>query len=174
MKNLKSIFFILLALFINHTIMAQSYFMETYPDVWQRATNYTLEVAEAMPAETYDFKPTEYSMTFREQLTHVVQNLSFLSGMITGNREDFFKHKRPEELTKQEVYTVLKAALGYVGKLIKETEDPVLREIIEFRGEKMPKENIFYLMRDHVAHHRAQAILYLRMNEIEAPAYRGW
>jgi uncharacterized damage-inducible protein DinB len=50
----------------------------------------------------------------------------------------------------------------------------MLREEIEFGGVKMPKGTIFYLMRHHATHHRAQAILYLRMNGIEAPDYRGW
>lgn len=154
--------------------MAQSYFKEAYPDVWQRATNYTLEVAEAMPASKYGFKPMEESMTFHEQLTHVVLNLSSLSSLITGDRPDFFKGKEPEALTKEEINAVLSETLRYVSQLVEEVDEQTLREIIKFREEKMPKENIFYLMRDHTAHHRAQAILYLRMNRIEAPKYRGW
>ena len=73
------------------------------------------------------------------------------------------------------VYAVARSqTFGYVGRLIEAVDDQKLGEEIEFGGVKMPKENIFYLMRDHATHHRAQAILYLRMNGVEAPRYRGW
>lgn len=154
--------------------MAQSFFHEEYPEVWQRATDYTLEVAAAMPADKYSFRPTEESMLFHTQMTHLAQNLSYLTSQITGERPDFFKGKEPEKLSKEEVCAVLKEAFGYVNRLIEEVDDAKLREEIEFGGVKMPKENIFYLMRDHATHHRAQAILYLRMNGVDAPNYRGW
>ena len=154
--------------------MAQSYFHDEYPNVWKRATSYTLEVAEAMPSEKYNFRPTEESMTFQEQLVHLVQNLSFLSGRITGEQTDFFKGERPEALTKQEANTVLREAFLYVGYLIEHVDDKTLWDTIEFGGEKMHKENLFYLMRDHTTHHRAQAVLYLRLNGVKAPLYKGW
>lgn len=174
MKVFKSaLCFLLFCCFHNYS-MAQTYFKEEYGKVWQRATDYTLEVAAAMPAEQWAFKPTEESMTFHEQLAHLVHNLSFLSGRITGNRPDFVVDKDLQALNKEELYTVLKAAFSYVGHLITEVDDQTLKESIEFGGEKMPKENIFYLMRDHATHHRGQAILYLRMNGVKAPSYRGW
>ena len=174
MKLLKTALFILLAFLISHPIMAQSYFKKEYPEVWHRAKDYTLEVAAAMPADQYCFKPSEESMSFHTQLTHLAQNLSFLSGQITGDRPDFFKGKVPEKLSKEEVCSILKEAFDYVSRLLEEVDEQELRKEIEFGGVKMPKENIFYLMRDHATHHRAQAILYLRMNGLEAPNYRGW
>jgi uncharacterized damage-inducible protein DinB len=174
MKVLESVLCLLMVCLIHHNSMAQAYFKNEYPSVWQRATDYTLEVAAAMPAEKWAFKPTAESMAFQEQLVHLVQNLSFLSGHITGSRPDFFKGKDPQALSKQELSQILQEAFGYVGRLIAEVDDQTLQESIEFGGEKMPKENIFYLMRDHATHHRAQAILYLRMNGVEAPNYRGW
>lgn len=155
-------------------LMAQSYFRTDYPMVWQRAAEYTLEVAAAMPAEKYDFKPTPESMTFRGQMVHTAQNLSFLSDKITGERPDFFEGQDPDLLTKEEVSAILRRAFDYVALLIRETDDDTLHEQIEFREETMSKENIFYLMRNHVTHHRAQAIVYLRMNDADIPGYRGW
>ena len=174
MKLTYRTFFFLIAFFVQYHVVGQSYFRKDYPDVWQRATDYTLEVAAAMPASKYGFSPMQESMTFQEQLTHLVLNLSFLSGLITGERPDFFRGRKPEILSKEEVGIVLKEAFGHVGQLIKEIDAQVLQEGIDFGGEKLRKEGIFYLMRDHVTHHRAQAILYLRMNKVEAPAYRGW
>lgn len=113
-------------------------------------------------------------MTFHEQLVHVVRNLTSLSNLIADNHPDVFNGKNPDSFTKDELFSALQQSFSYVSKLIEEIENKSLQETIDFRGEKMTKENIFYLMRDHTAHHRAQAILYLRMNGIDAPKYRGW
>lgn len=160
--------------FLYNCAMAQSYFQTEYQAVWQRARDYTLEVAEAMPASKYAFKPIEESMTFHEQLVHIARNLASLSSQITGVRQDFFHGNNPDLLTKEQLSEILQESFSYVSKLIEEIDDQTLQESIDFRGVKMPKENIFYLMRDHASHHRAQAILYLRMNGIDAPKYRGW
>ena len=155
-------------------LMAQSYFRTDYPSVWQRTAEYTLEVAAAMPAEKYDFRPAPESMTFRRQMVHIAQNLAFLSDKITGERPDFLDGKEPDLLTREEVSTLLNRAFDHVARLIRKIDDNTLHEQIEFRGETMTKENIFYLMRNHVTHHRAQAIVYLRMNDADIPGYRGW
>jgi uncharacterized damage-inducible protein DinB len=165
---------ILLCTLIHHFASGQGYFRTEYPAVWQRATEYTLEVAEAMPANKYGFTPKNESMSFQGQMVHLIQNLSFLSGQITGTRPDFFDGANPDLLSKENVTALVRKSLGYVGELIKTTDEKTLRERISFAGENMPKENIFYLMRDHMTHHRAQAILYLRLNGIEPPKYRGW
>lgn len=171
---MKILLFLLLGLLLQNIALGQSYFQKDFPVVWQRASSYTLEVAEAMPAERYGFKPAGESMRFQEQLVHLIQNLSFLSGQVTGTRPDFLRGKDPEFLSKAEVSAGLQQALQHVRGLIQTTDEKTLRENITFGGEQMPKENIFYLMRDHMTHHRAQAILYLRLNGIEPPNYRGW
>lgn len=86
MKLSKTALFILLAFLLPHNIIAQFYFKKNYLEVWKRATDYTMEVAVAMPADKYGFKPTGESMSFHTQMTHLAQNLSFLSGQIKGGR----------------------------------------------------------------------------------------
>jgi uncharacterized damage-inducible protein DinB len=166
--------FILFSILLQNFASGQSYFRTEYPAVWQRAVNYTLEVAEAMPAEKYGFTPKEENMSFQGQMVHLVLNLSFLSEQITGTRPDFFNGANPELLTKEKVTSALQKSLRYVSGLIETVEEKTLREKIIFAGERMTKENLFYLMRDHMTHHRGQAILYLRINGIEPPKYRGW
>ena len=47
---------------------------------WERATAYTLEVARAMPASDYGFRPCPEEMTFGQQLDHMAQNMTWLAG----------------------------------------------------------------------------------------------
>jgi 6-pyruvoyl-tetrahydropterin synthase len=57
-------------------------------------------------------------------------------------------------LPKEQVILAFYKAFDYVGELIQQLEDSILNEKIQFGGEMMTKENIFYLMLDHMAHHR--------------------
>ncbi|CAN5798241.1 hypothetical protein BH24BAC1_BH24BAC1_32750 [soil metagenome] len=165
---------LLIGILLHHFAAGQSFFRAEYPAVWQRAAEYTLEVAAAMPADKYGFAPKNESMSFLGQMVHLVQNLSFLSGQITGTRPDFFIGENPQQISKEKATAGLRAAFQHVGGLIQTVDEKTLGEKIKFAGETMTKENIFYLMRDHLTHHRAQAILYLRLNGIAPPTYRGW
>ncbi len=156
------------------TASAQSFFQNEYLAVWDRASAYTLEVAEAMPEEYYNFKPGGEGMSFQEQMVHITQNIAFLAQKINGEIPVWGGVNQGKLLDKEEVIENLKTSLAYVTQLIKDSEAITLHERITFGGDDVTKEHIFYLMRDHMAHHRGQAILHLRMNNIDAPAYRGW
>lgn len=165
---------LLLILFCYFPLKAQNYFQSQYPQVWERASDYTFEVAKAMPEENYGFKPEEHAMNFGGQLIHIVDNISFLTRLISGESKTFYDRTKAEELNKDEIIEILENANAYVGKLIVEISIDDLNSAIEFRNLEMSKENIFYLLRDHQVHHRGQCIVYLRMAGVKAPPYVGW
>ena len=49
-----------------------------------------------------------------------------------------------------------------------------LDTIVDFFAGPMSKRQILTLLNDHYTHHRGQIIVYLRMNDIKPPRYRGW
>ena len=51
---------------------------------WQMAKEFTLAVAEAMPAESYDFKPTPEQLTFGRLMTHIGAQNSDSCAVATG------------------------------------------------------------------------------------------
>jgi uncharacterized damage-inducible protein DinB len=161
-------------LFFIFQLNAQNYFQSQYPQVWERASDYTFEVAKAMPEENYGFKPQDEAMTFGGQLLHIVDNISFLTRLISGESKTFYDRTKSEDLSKDQILEILKKANDYVGKLIVEISIDDLNSAIEFRNLEMSKENIFYLLRDHQVHHRGQCIVYLRMAGVKAPPYVGW
>ncbi|SEJ11090.1 Uncharacterized damage-inducible protein DinB (forms a four-helix bundle) [Cyclobacterium xiamenense] len=165
---------VLLLLMTGTNLPAQEYFKTQYADVWQRNLNYSKAVAEAMPEAAYDFRPTDEAMSFQEQWLHVVDNISMLTSRITGDRKNFYRKEDATGFKKADVMDVLDRANAYVLDLIQNASDSLLLEAIEFGGVSMTKENIFYLLRDHQAHHRAQCLVYLRINGVPAPGYVGW
>ncbi|MDH5602617.1 MAG: DinB family protein [Cyclobacteriaceae bacterium] len=149
-------------------------FSKDFSPLWNRACDYTLEVAEMMPEENYSYKPTEKVMSFQAELLHVTLNLYGLcSRYIKGEKVQ--TPDKNKEYTKKELITELKKAFDYVNETLETISDSETREEIKlFTGDYYKKERVFYLMRDHMTHHRAQMITYLRMNNIEPPSYRGW
>lgn len=162
-----------LVFYFDFSLNAQPYFQNNFPQVWERTTSYTQEVAEKMPEEHYNFRPTGESMSFKEQVLHLVDNIAYLTGQITAEKKIFYEGKK-DELGKKQILEILKRSNQYVLQLIKKMEKEDLRENILFAGIEMAKENIFYLIRDHQAHHRGQCVVYLRMKGISPPNYVGW
>lgn len=155
-----------------HQANSQSYFKNDYPEVWERSTNYTLAVAEAMPESMYDYKPGDISLDFREQMHHLIGNIRYISGKITGDQITF--ETVLENADKETTIAGLREAFYFVSRLIAEVDEPTLKEKVTFAGQEVSKENLMYLIRNHMTHHRAQAILYMRLNDIEPPKYVGW
>jgi uncharacterized damage-inducible protein DinB len=175
MKVKLSIPFILLAFFMGTSgLKAQGYFFDQFPEVWKRNMDYSLALAEAMPANLYDYRPTPEAMSFEDQLLHIVDNISSLTSIIIGERKNFYKKEEKGSLDKASVIDILQNANTYVLDLIKESNKSRLDEKVVFRDVNMTKENIFYLLRGHQVHHRGQCLVYLRINGVEAPGYVGW
>lgn len=165
---------VLLLLMAGTNLHAQEYFEKQYAGVWQRNLNYSKAVGEAMPEAGYDFRPTDEAMSFQEQWLHLSDNISMLTSRITGDRKNFYRKEDATGFKKADVMDILDRANAYVLDLIQNASESQLNEEIEFGGVSMTKENIFYLLRDHQAHHRAQCLVYLRMKGVSAPGYVGW
>jgi len=144
---------------------------------WANAKTYTLALAESMPAEKYSFRPVEGEMAFGEQLMHLSSNMVWLcSEYLSGvkpprNREEIAGYAGK---SKEEVLKVLEESLDYAAKTLKNFDPTQFNESVPFFAGPMTKRQITMLMNDHLTHHRAQAIVYLRLNGILPPKYVGW
>ena len=68
---------------------------------WENSKSYLIAIAEKMPEENYDFKPTERQMSFKEQLIHINENMEWLSITYFTNIE-YKKEKKELSKTKKE------------------------------------------------------------------------
>ena len=140
---------------------------------WENSKNYLLEIAEAMPEENFNFKPTERQMTFQEQLLHIRSNMVWLSEkyFVDG---DYKKSEKINPSTKAEIIQELTIAFNNVAEIIRDVPLDDLTTEVEFFAGPKSKLQILNLIQDHVTHHRGQIIVYLNLNEIEPPKYSGW
>lgn len=153
---------------------AQVYFIDEYPKVWERAAQYSIDVAEAMPENLYDSKTYPEGMSFKEQQLHIVNNISFLTKFITEENKVFYDKEAIDTLKKEDVIRIMETAFNYVALLIENTKPEEFSQKIIFKGLEVSKENIYYLIRNHMTHHRGQSVVYLRIQGIDAPGYVGW
>lgn len=139
---------------------------------WQNSKEYLIDIAQIMPAEQYDYKPTERQMTFREQLLHIRKNMLWLSGdFIAG---EAFEDEVSGNFSKEETIDLLVSAFDSVHETAAKMDEKDLAEITGFGDGTKTKLQILNLIQDHVTHHRGQLIVYLNLQGIEPPPYVGW
>jgi len=152
---------------------AQRTFISDFKEKWQNAKEYTLEFAHAMPAEKYDYAPVPEEMTFGRQLVHMCGNMIWLSSSFL-EAPPFGKDVDHPSEQKDDVIKLLEESFDYAARAIDNFPADKLNEIVDFFAGPMSRRHIFLLMTDHVTHHRGQLVVYLRLNGIEPPRYRGW
>lgn len=151
-------------------INAQNDVLSAFLLKWENSKNYLIELAEAMPEASYNYKPTERQMSFQEQLIHIKGNMDWLSSK-------YFSGEKSEKIdlkSKIEIINHLKVSFDKVSEIIKNTPLNDLNTEVEFFAGPKSKLQILNLLQDHVTHHRGQLIVYLNLNNIEPPKYRGW
>ena len=89
--------------------------MQDFVQDWKQSKQFTLDVANAMPAEFYNFKPSPDEMTFGEQMAHIAGGNVFRLHQITGIQPPFgFDPSKPAATDKRSVLKMLDLSFDYV------------------------------------------------------------
>lgn len=149
-------------------------FAKEFKPTWERAREYSVKFAEAMPEENYTFKPTPEIMSFGEQVVHTAGAAFWFTSKITGE-ENPGKGFKAEGKTKAEIIDYLKKSFDFVQKALANLSDEESAKVIPLFGElKLSKEQTFLTIRDHTTHHRGSMVIYLRLKGVKPPEYVGW
>ncbi len=155
---------------------SQDDFVTSFLPTWKRATEYLTEVAEAMPEDLYNYTPTPETMTFKEHLIHIAGNILSLHGRYVTPPKKTWNKPDPKQLSKSEVLQELQQAFELIDESLSQITPEELQSPAEnfWSPDPTTKKGIFLLIRDHMTHHRGQLVVYLRINNITPPGYRGW
>lgn len=124
----------------------------------EKSKAYTLGVVNAMPENSFDFKPVESVWTFNELSQHIAYGIHWWGdNYVKGGKTEW----NPPAIKggKKEAVALLEKAYDSLKKTIE--------------SEKMTNgaaEGVHATL-DHITHHRAQAIIYLRSQGIAPPEY---
>jgi DinB superfamily len=137
---------------------------------WERAAGNMIDVANAMPEERYDFKPTPEVRTFREQLVHVAGTVQrFID---TANGTKGASDPPPTPMTKVDVVRLLTETFQAGKAMLGSLTDAQMVEPVKFPfGDRMVSRYGFWMgpLLD-AADHYGQLVIYLRLNGIVPPA----
>ena len=131
--------------------------------------DFTLKVADAMPASDYGFKLTPSQMSFAGQMIHLSQGLTYFLSTFSGEKPNVGK---PKSESKEDVMAFVRQsfddAIATVGKL---TPEQLTKT---YKSEEGTESGTGLLlgMLDHTTHHRASAEMYLRAKGIKPPEYQ--
>ena len=148
-------------------------FTKMYLPVWLEAKKHCLEVAEAMPAELYGFKPTEVSKSFAEQMVHIGYTIELLTKRYVQGMDVIPNAPDATKMSKAEILRLLKKGFDYTTHVIYSIEQGQLDETCTMyhSGNVVSRAFAFFYVQDHMANHRSKSNLYLRLNDIKPPAY---
>lgn len=150
--------------------------MSEFVQDWKQSKQFTLNVAAAMPAEFYSFKPNPEEMSFGEQMVHIAGSNVFRFHQITGADAPFeFNPAKPPASDKQSVMKMLEQSFDYVINVLPQITPEQLKRtwhIPSWQGRTDPDGRAMIMnMFVHTAHHRAQCEVYLRVKGIKPPDY---
>ena len=143
---------------------------------WQVSKEFTLAVAEAMPAEGYDFRPNPEELSFGQLMFHIAAQNSDSCSEAAGTKplaELDSSILVPPTTDKQTAIKVLNLAYDKCASEIDGMPpEQWNKEVYKFQGQPVLAHEALWYTFTHAAHHRAQAEVYLRMKNITPPKWR--
>lgn len=155
-------------------------FKTSFTKIFENAKAYTLEVAEAMPEEDYNYKVSDSVRTFGEQMAHIGMSSQFILVKLINGEELPESESTEKEIgaSKENTIALLNNSFDTIIANLNSMDEVTLNEtfVLFFLPEKpeYTKQEGFMFLRDHITHHRGQAIIYLRAKGHKAPQYRGF
>ncbi|WP_151893812.1 DinB family protein [Patiriisocius marinistellae] len=176
---MKQLFILLFFLLFNSvlfpTIAQQNSFVEDFIERLENSQKYLILVAETMPEDKYNFKATPESMSFAENLLHIGYAMDWHSQSLLGGRPS--KDWKTDTIykvsnkSKKEMIATIEKTFVETKNLIKEFDTTQLDDELDYFGLNRSKRQIFLLLSDHITHHRAQMLVYMRLNGLVPPRY---
>jgi uncharacterized damage-inducible protein DinB len=147
--------------------------LEVVLDRWDKAKAFTLAVADAMPAESYDFKPKPEMRPYGELMVHIASgNAFYMSRLRGGELPESLRHP-PKTIDPATARQFLTDSFDFCAGVLKSTSDAELNKSYPGRPNQPPATGWDWLLNAfiHTAHHRGYAEVYLREKGITPPRY---
>ena len=139
---------------------------------WERQRTQIGDLADAMPAENWDYKPTDPQQTFGERVLHVLEINAFLLGRVGGMGGPDLEAVDAGD--KAAVMAALEASFDYGAEVIGGLSDAQMAEAVDaaFLGQAT-RARVLAFSGEHTADIYGQLVVYARLNGITPPASRG-
>ena len=153
---------------------AQNPIVEQLRSQWEASRKQMVQVAEAMPADKFQFQPTPEVRGYGSIITHLAgENMTFMETVAGGAKPG--PAERFEQLkTRPEILKALADSYEYGAKALAGLTDQKAMEAIPFfGGRQVPRWVIVMQAIGHSKEHYGNLVTYLRLNKIVPPSTAG-
>lgn len=130
---------------------------------------FTVKVAEAMPASDYDFKLTQPQMSFGQQMVHLSQGFDYILSPFSGEKPN---PPKPKSMSKDDIVAFIKSSYERAINRISNLTPGQISKTYTVEGITGSGGDFLLGALDHATHHRASAEMYLRAKGITPPEYQ--
>ncbi len=175
MKIVKvQIVFILFFTLIPAMLYSQNFaekFIDRFSYHFDQSSNKLVDLAKAMPEDTYTWAPDEETMTVAQVFMHISRHNYTLPsiGLDIDIPEDVDAGALEKITDKDIVIKELKKSIDHVSRSIEKLSSDDLEKQTELFGETVESWAVLMLLITHMSEHVGQAISYARMNGIAPP-----
>ncbi|MDR8392447.1 DinB family protein [Aliifodinibius sp. S!AR15-10] len=130
-----------------------------------------LELAKAMPAESYDWRPMDGVSSVQEVYTHIARyNFYYPQNSLGIPAPDDLNLDAIESITgKEEVVAILERSINHLKEAVNQMPVSKLSEQTELYGRTVDGQAVLMQLITHMSEHVGQSIAYARMNEVVPP-----
>lgn len=140
-------------------------------NVYQSTSDKAVQLAGAIPSETYDWRPAEGVRSVREAILHLTSGNYFFGSMMGMTTPENVDPRSLEQsgMNKDEAINALKESVAYIKSGIQNISAGDFDTKIDFFGNEITKRQAMFILGDHTAEHLGQLIAYARSNGIAPP-----
>jgi uncharacterized damage-inducible protein DinB len=159
--------------------LAQTTVKDALAKHWKTSGELTLAVADAMPAEDYNFRPNPVEMSFGELMAHIAAANENACANASGLTKpelplqlvDWSKATTKVDVSKDTAIPFLKASFDFCDKAVAAMTPERLDTVVGPPARNLTGFEWLWAYFTHTAHHRGQAEVYLRLKDIKPPDY---
>ena len=128
-----------------------------------------LDLANAVPAEKYTWRPTADVRSVSEVYMHIAGGNYFLATFLGVQPPDDMPKDIEKIADKQQVLAALQKSFEHVRTIVKNTSDADFDKPVKLFGNATTRRGVFVTMLNHLHEHLGQSIAYARMNGVTPP-----
>lgn len=168
MSFYKNLLFYALILFLNTTGLAeQPIFVQEFMGQIDFVKGRLMQLAEAVPEESYSWAPGEGVRSVGEVYVHVAQSNYYMLSLVKGEKPDMSQGS--SESDKKTALAMMEKSFSVIKEEAAKFSEEDLNKEIEAFGMKFSVRNFMVTMIAHLHEHLGQSIAYARMNGVTPP-----
>jgi uncharacterized damage-inducible protein DinB len=168
MSTMKIWFALLAILFITcESFAEQPVFVKEFLGQIDFVKGRIMQLADAMPEETYSWTPGEGVRSVGEVYVHIAQSNYYMLSLLKGEKPGMTQSK--SETDKKTALAMMEKSFEVIKEAASGFSEEDLNKEIEAFGMKFSVRNFMVTMIGHLHEHLGQSIAYARMNGVTPP-----